>query len=98
MEYKYKIVGYTNGYLAKRDPMFNGKTTVVIESDMDIKEARKALLDLYNRKFEWERPTAHNWGMAVIQSSNKPFGASKTFVSGTRSFDWDGRRFAIEEM
>ena len=40
---------------------------------------------------------AANWGMAVILTKNRSFSASPTFRDGTRSFEYDGRRFHIEE-
>lgn len=92
----FKIIAQTNGYIANRDITFNGNTEVIIESGLSLKEAQSKLLDLYNEKYENERPFASNWGLAVIQS--KPFadGAVSTFQDGTRSFDWDSRNYSIQ--
>lgn len=92
----FKIIAQTNGYIANRDSNFNGNTEVIIESGLSLKEAQSKLLDLYNEKYESERPFASNWGLAVIQS--KPFadGAVPTFQDGTRSFDWDSRSYSIQ--
>lgn len=92
----YKIIARTNGYIASRDPEFNGKTETVLESGMSLEEARGKLLELYNQKFGNERPYACNWGMAVIQSKPYCDGAAKTFHDGTRTFDWDSRTYTIE--
>ena len=40
---------------------------------------------------------ADNWGMAVILTKNRAFSATRTCGDGTRSFEYDGRRFFIEE-
>lgn len=93
----YKITAETNGYIAGRDTMFNGKTEVVLHRGMTLKESYKELLEMYNYYYEGERPYACNWGMAVIHSKKKVFGANDTYRDGTRSFTWDSRTFRIEE-
>lgn len=93
----YKITANTNAYIANRDAAFNGRTEITLDSGLTIKEAKKVLLDLYNQKYSFERPYAQNWGLAVIQSRKSAFGASPTFRDGTRSFDFDGRTYKIEE-
>lgn len=93
----YSIIAETNPYIAQRDARFNGRTRVVLESGLTLKEAYKELLDMYNRMFECERPYAANWGLAVIQSAPCLFGACKTFQDGTRTFDYDSRTYTIEE-
>lgn len=92
----YKIIARTNGYISNRDILFKGKTEVIIESGLLLKEAQTKLLDMYNEKYSNERVYATNWGVAVIQSKPYDFGAIKTFQDGTRSFDWDSRSFSIE--
>ena len=93
----YKIVARTNAYIAQRDSMFNGNTEVVLENNLSLSQARKSLLDMYNDRFSDERPYASNWGMAVIQSAKHIDGATATNSDGTRSFEYDGRVFSIEE-
>lgn len=93
----YKIVARTNAYIAQRDSMFNGNTEVVLENNLSLSQARKSLLDMYNDRFSDERPYASNWGMAVIQSARHTDGATATNSDGTRSFEYDGRVFSIEE-
>lgn len=95
----YRIIATTNGYIANRDVMFKGKTEVILHRNMTLKEACQELLNMYNYYFYEcdNRPYACNWGMAVIQSKNHTFGARATYSDGTRSFDWDSRRFSIEE-
>ena len=92
----YRIIGKTNGYIVNRDSNFKGRTEIVIESNLSLKEAQSQLLDMYNEKYGDERPFASNWGMAVIQSKPFVFGATPTFGDGTRSFDWDSRSYSIE--
>lgn len=96
MEKTYKIMAHTDSYLANRDSMFGGKCDVVLESGLTIEEAHKSLLDLFNRMYDGEY-YADNWGMAVILTKERAFSASPTFRDGTRSFEYDGRRFFIEE-
>lgn len=92
------ITAHTDGYTANRDIMFNGKCNIVLEQDLTFKEAKRRLLDMYNKKFEDERAYAKNWGIAVLQSAPYIHGACKTFSDGTRSFSWDGRTFSIKKM
>lgn len=93
---KYTITAQTNPWIAQRDAMFGGKTSVILEKNLTLKEAQNKLLDLYNRKFENERYFAKNWGIAVIQSADKVDRANPTFRDGTRSFEYDSRTFSIE--
>ena len=93
----YRIVARTNAYIAQRDSMFNGNTEIVIENNLSLSHARKSLLDMYNDRFSDERTYANNWGMAVIQSAKHTDGATATNSDGTRSFEYDGRIFSIEE-
>ena len=93
----YKIVATTNGYIARRDIMFNGRTEVTLESGLTLKEARKILLEMFNGYFDWEYGYSPNWGIAVIKSAKRIEGATATYKDGTRSFGWDSRTFSIEE-
>ena len=47
-EKKYQIAGTTNGWIAQRDLKFNGKTRIIIEKDLTLKEAYNKLLDMFN--------------------------------------------------
>jgi hypothetical protein len=97
MKKTYKIMAHTESYIANRDSMFNGKCDVTLESGLTLKEAHKRLLDLFNTMYRDEYYAA-NWGMAVLLTRKRAFfGASPTFRDGTRSFEYDGRRFHIEE-
>ena len=88
----YKIeLKYQNPYIGQR----NGGN-ITLATGLSLKQAQKLLLDLYNEKYEGERPYAPNWGLAVIQSQPFCFGARPTFNDGTRVFDWDIRTYSIE--
>lgn len=88
----YKIqLTFQNPYIAQRN---GGDKT--ISTGLTLKEAQTELLDLYNRKYDGERPYAMNWGLAVIQSRPYIFGARPTWEDGTRTFDWDSRAYSIE--
>jgi hypothetical protein len=90
----YKIIGKTNGYIANRDPKFGGKTEIVIAKGLTLKNAQEQLLDMFNADHNLN---AANWGMAVIITRDKVEGATPTFKDGTRSYEYDSRRYSIEE-
>jgi len=90
----YKIIGKTNGYIANRDAKFGGKTEIVIAKGLTMKNAQEQLLAMFN---DDHGLNAANWGMAVILTRDKVFGASPTYKDGTRSYEYDSRRYSIEE-
>ena len=94
MEQKFKIVGKTNGYIAGRDILFNGKTEITLADNLSLKEAQRKLLSMFNDCYELD---CSNWGMAVIARKKCAEGADETHEDGTRSFDYDSRTFSIEE-
>lgn len=85
----YQIIGRTNGYIANRDIHFNGKTTIVIDSDLTLKEAQRKLLDFYNEDYN---TYYSNWGLVRC---NDPYRTS-TRKDGTRSYEYDSRYYSIE--
>ena len=93
MEQKFKIVGRTNGWIAERDSLFKGKTEIVIDDNLTLKEAQRRLLSMFNGYYELN---CSNWGMAVIARRYRAEGACKTRDDGTRSFIYDSRYFSIE--
>ncbi len=86
----YKICGRTNGYIANRDILFNGKCDIDIETGLTLKEAQKKLLDFFNEDYGTYFP---NWGLARC---NYPFNTS-SFEDGTRGYEYDSRNFGIVE-
>jgi hypothetical protein len=94
-EKKYQITGTTNGWIAQRDLKFNGKTRIIIEKELTLKEAYKKLLDMFNSDYEDKGWYAKNWGIAVNISKQK---ASPTCSDGTRMYEYDGRYYQIEEQ
>lgn len=95
-ETRYNIVAETNQYMANRLSEFNGKCRVVKAENLTLKEAQKELLRMYNEMYEDERPYAYNWGLAVIHSHRHVDGAFPTHSDGTRTFEYDSRRYSIE--
>ena len=89
----YSIKARTNGYTASRDAEFNGKTEISIKDGLTMKDARKELLSMFNRKYG---TSYTNWWTAVRETRNDVFGARPTFSDGTRAFDYDGRTYFIE--
>lgn len=94
MEKKFRIVGITDGYIAKRDTQFNGKTEIIVASNLTLKEAQRKLLSMFNDCYELN---CSNWGMAVIARRYRAEGACKTHHNGRRCFIYDSRYFGIEE-
>ena len=93
---KYKIVGRTNHYIANRDVHFNGKTEIVEEKSLTIKEVRLWFLDKYNELFCNERPYAYNVGLAVAYSRRHLDGLFR-HVDGFYYLCWDSRSWVMEE-
>lgn len=52
MEKTYKITANTSQYVANRDRKFNGRTEYTISSGLSLKEAKKQLLDMFNKDYE----------------------------------------------
>ena len=86
----FKIIGKTNGWIAQRDINFNGRTEVTIAEKLTLKEAHEQLLDLFNVKYDTDYI---NWGLVRCHFPNY----SRSGLDGTRSFEYDGRYFSIEE-
>ena len=86
----YKIVGGTNSYIAQRDILFNGKTKIVIAVGLTLREAQKKLLDMFNEDYDTCFP---NWGLV---RAHFPYDSS-TYRDGTRSYEFDSRRYGIDE-
>ena len=45
----YKITKHAEEWIAKKDASFNGKTKITIEHGLSLNEARKKLLEMYNK-------------------------------------------------
>ena len=93
----FKITGRTNGWIAARDLNFNGRTEITLVNGMTLKQAQEKLLDFYNEDYANERGFAPNWGIAVMNSRKSIFGANPTLSDGTRSYEYDSRKYSIEE-
>ena len=87
----YAIEARTNVWIASRDKMFNGKTSVILCSDMTLQDAQKGLLRLHNVHFEKSFP---NWGLARCNNS----ASTHSYADGTRSFEFDSRVFSIVQI
>lgn len=85
----YKIIGRTNGWIASRDINFNGKTEIVFERNLSLKEAQAALLCFFNDDYG---TCFANWGLARI---NHPL-VTSSHNDGTRSYEYDSRYYSIE--
>lgn len=64
---KYRIIGKTNGWIAQRDSKFNGRCEITIADQLNLKEAYKKLLDMYNED-NCNYPSAPNWGLPSIKT------------------------------
>lgn len=86
----YRIVGRTNDWIAQRDTIFNGKTTIVIDKGLSLKEAQKKLIDFFNEDYE---TYGSNWGLIRCHFPNDTWSNQ----DGTRGYEYDSRIFEIEE-
>ncbi len=86
----YRIMGKTNGWIAQRDLHFNGKTTIALATGLTLKEAQQKMLQFFNDDYE---TYYSNWGLVRC---NHPF-ESTTNDDGTRSYEYDGRQYYIEQ-
>lgn len=90
----YRITGTTNAWIAARDGQFNGKTEIVLEHGLTLKDAQRRLLELFNERYD---TSYTNWGIAVSATKGRFEGAIPSFTDGTRSFEYDSRTYRIEE-
>lgn len=88
----YKIIGKTNPWIAQRSALFNGKTEITLESGLTLKEARKTLLRFFCKDYDTYFP---NWGVAMNSRIGRDYASHRS--DGTYSYEWDSRRFSIEE-
>lgn len=86
----YKVMGNTNPWIAARDITFNGKTEVVFERGISLREAQKKLLEFFNSDYG---TYFQNWGLVRC---NYPY-ESSSFNDGIRSYSYDSRIYYIEE-
>lgn len=66
----------------------------IISEGLELRDAQKELLQLFNNKFE---TCYKNWGIAVSATKGTNEGACPTFSDGTRSFSQDVYTWRIEE-
>ena len=88
----YRIIGYTNPWIAQRDSLFNGKTEITIKSGLTLAEARKTLLDLFCEDYDISAP---NWGVAMNSKVGRCYASH--CPDGTYSYWYDSRTFLIGE-
>jgi hypothetical protein len=86
---KYKITGKTNVWIARRDIHFNGKTSINIKRNLDIKEAQSELLRLFNKDYD---TSYKNWGL--VRCNTREGWSSG---DGARGYEYDSRYYQIEE-
>lgn len=86
----YRIIGKTNGWIAQRDLRFKGKTTITLATGLTLKDAQQKMLQFFNDDYE---TYYSNWGFV---RRNRPF-ESTTNDDGTRSYEYDGRQYYIEQ-
>ena len=86
----YKIIGKTNGWIAQRNSLFNGKTEIIIEEGLSLKDAQKRLLVFFNEDYN---TCYSNWGLVRC---NHPYDSCSN-NDGTRSYEYDSKYYLIEE-
>lgn len=85
----YAIIGRTNGWIASRDAKFNGKTEIIIEKGLSLKEANNELLNMFNNDYE---TSFTNWGIAQRLKRCPTIGK---WSDGTRYYEYDSRTYEI---
>lgn len=90
----FSVIATTNGYIASRDLMFNGKVRVVLASGLSIDEAREKLLSLWNERVD-DDYLAGSIEEAAELSSDRIDHMYEN--SGLPAFGYDSRTFAIVE-
>lgn len=85
----YKIIGKTNGWIASHDINFNGKTYIIIDKGLSLRDAQKKILDMCNKDY-WT--TYQNWGLARMNNN-----CTYSHHDGTRGYEYNSRYFEIEE-
>ena len=88
---KYRIIGRTNAYIAQRSSLFQGKTRIVISSDLDKDVAKKRILLFFNQDYDTAFAT---W--ANVRSSRYA-DVTWTHKDGTRGYEYDSKYFEMEE-
>lgn len=89
----FKIIGTTNGYIAQRDSLFNGKCRIELATGLSLREAQEKLLQMFNEDYE---TCFSNWGHACLYTMRSCFSCA-TYKDGTRSYQYDSRCYSIEE-
>ena len=89
----FAIIGKTDLYYANRDINFNGKSEVVFEKGLSLKEAQEKLLDMFNNDYGDEIGDCVNWR----EARRKKKYSTSSFKDGTRSYEYDLRYYRIEE-
>lgn len=88
----YCIIARTNSWIAQRDVTFNGECNVILKSGLSLNEAKAELLSMFKYDYEVYYP---NWG--VVMHSNLGKSYCTRYMDGTYSYEWDSRRYSIEE-
>jgi len=94
----YKITASTNGYIASRDIMFNGKTIITIDKNLTLKEALKELDKYFFMDYEY----SHDQCVESYNEETDEFIFCKDnrwtdYEDGTASYEYDSRYYRIEE-
>lgn len=83
----YKIIGRTNPWIAQRDGLFKGETTIILDEGLSLREAQKKLLDFFNEDYD---TYYSNWGLVRCNCSE-----SYSHKDGTRGYEYDSRYYSI---
>lgn len=92
----YRVIATTNGYIASRDLMFDGKVRVTLASGLSLDEAREKLLDLWNERVD-DDLLADSVEEAAELSEGRIDRMTVRAAAGLPSFDYDSRIFSITE-
>jgi|WetSurMetagenome_2_1015567.scaffolds.fasta_scaffold701796_2 hypothetical protein len=83
---RYKIISKVNPYIAQR--LFNGKTRIVLDSDLSLKQAQNELSEFYCEDHD---ECCGNWGLIRMHDPD-----TWSHHDGTRGYEYDSRQYYIE--
>jgi len=94
----FKIIAKTNGYIASRDIVFNGKTEVELESNLTYEDAIKKLESFFYDDYghnpsEFELSYDEETGISTYGKDER----WTDFSDGTAMYEYDSRYYSIEE-
>jgi hypothetical protein len=94
----FKITGSTNGYIASRDIIFNGKTQITLATGLSLEQARKKLDDFFLEDYGHQHDSFEvSYNEATEESVYGNDDRWTDYKDGTASYEYDSRYYRIQE-